>query len=208
MFLGGAHKSSESYTATSTLDPTGLFHAPGRPDLGCCLLYSHEAVSNSSATPWTVACHAPLSMGFPSQEYRSGLPFPPPGDLPNPGINLCLLHCRQLLHHCTTWEDRPQIALANSGCSKNCKKKKKKFTSYKPNLCFLKKKVKIAQSCPILCDPRDYTVHRILQARILEWVAYSFSRGSSQPRDGTQVSHIAGRFFTSWATIFLTEQQM
>ena len=87
-------------------------------------------------------------------------------------------------------------------------KKKKKFTSYKPNLCFLKKKVKIAQSCPILCDPRDYTVHRILQARILEWVAYSFSRGSSQPRDGTQVSHIAGRFFTNWATIFLTEQQM
>ena len=46
----------------------------------------------------------------------------------------------------------------------------------------------------------DYTVHGILQARILEWVAVPFSTGSSQPRDRTQVSHIAGRFFTSWAT--------
>ena len=43
-------------------------------------------------------------------------------------------------------------------------------------------------------------VHRILQARILEWVAFPFSRGSSQPRDRTSVSHIAGGFFTSWAT--------
>ena len=100
-------------------------------------------------------------------------------------------------------------------------------------------KVKVAQSCPALCDPTDYTVHGILQARILEWVAFSssrdlpnpgikprsptlqrilyllshqgsprllewvafpFSRGSSYPRDQTQVSHIAGGFFTSWAT--------
>ena len=43
----------------------------------------------------------------------------------------------------------------------------------------------------------DYAVHRILQVRILEWLAFPFSRGSSQPRDQTQVSHIAGRFFTS-----------
>ena len=46
----------------------------------------------------------------------------------------------------------------------------------------------------------DYTVHGILQARILEWVALPFSRGPSQPRDWTQVSCIAGGFFTSWAT--------
>ena len=45
-----------------------------------------------------------------------------------------------------------------------------------------------------------YTVHGILQARILEWVAIPFSRGSSQPREPTQVSHIAGRPFTIWAT--------
>ena len=59
--------------------------------------------------------------------------------------------------------------------------------------------MKVAQSCPTLCDPMDYTVHGILQARILEWVAFPFSRGSSQPRDQTQVSCIAGRFFTNWA---------
>ena len=48
-----------------------------------------------------------------------------------------------------------------------------------------------------LCDPMDYTVHGILQARVLEWVAFPFSRGSSQLRDWTQVSCIAGRFFTA-----------
>ena len=58
-------------------------------------------------------------------------------------------------------------------------------------------KVKVAQSCTTLCDPMDYTVHGILQARILEWVAFPFSRGSSQPRDQTQASCIAGGFFTS-----------
>ena len=46
----------------------------------------------------------------------------------------------------------------------------------------------------------DYTVHGILQARTLEWVAFPFSRGFSQPRDQTQVSRIAGGFFTTWAT--------
>ena len=58
----------------------------------------------------------------------------------------------------------------------------------------------VAQSCLTLCDPMDFrppgfSVLGILQARILEWVATSFSRGSFQPRDQTQVSHMAGRFF-------------
>ena len=44
-----------------------------------------------------------------------------------------------------------------------------------------RKEVKVAQSCPTLCDPMDYTVHGILQARILEWVAFPFSRGSPNP---------------------------
>ena len=57
--------------------------------------------------------------------------------------------------------------------------------------------VKVAQSCLTLCDPMDLTFHGILQARILEWVAFPFSRGFSQPRDQTQVSCIVGRFFTS-----------
>ena len=61
-------------------------------------------------------------------------------------------------------------------------------------------KVKVTQSCPTLCNPMDSTVHGILQARILEWVAIPFSSRSSQPGDQTQVSHITGRFFTSWAT--------
>ena len=60
--------------------------------------------------------------------------------------------------------------------------------------------VNVTQSCPTLGDPMDYIVHGILQARILEWVVFPFSRGSSQARDRIQVSHIAGGFFISWAT--------
>ena len=60
--------------------------------------------------------------------------------------------------------------------------------------------IEVAQSCPTLCDPvncspPDSSVRGILQAMVLEWVAISFPRGSSQPRDQTQVSHIAGRGF-------------
>ena len=62
----------------------------------------------------------------------------------------------------------------------------------------------VTQSCPTLCDlmdcsPPGSSAHGILRARILEWVAYPFSRRSSQPRNPTGVSCIAGRFFTSWA---------
>ena len=69
-----------------------------------------------------------------------------------------------------------------------------------------KKENEVSQSCPTLCNPMDYcsppgsSIHGILQARILEWVAIAFSRGSSWPRDRTQVSHIAGRHFNLWAT--------
>ena len=62
-----------------------------------------------------------------------------------------------------------------------------------------------AQWCLTFCDPMDWSlpgspVHEILQARILEWVAIPFSRGSSRPRNWTQVSCIASKFFTIWAT--------
>ena len=60
--------------------------------------------------------------------------------------------------------------------------------------------LRVAQLCSTLCDLMDYTVHGILQARILKWVALPFSRVSTEPRDRTQVSHIAVRLFTSWAT--------
>ena len=62
-----------------------------------------------------------------------------------------------------------------------------------------KVKVKVAQSSPTLCNPMDYTVHGILQARILEWVAYPFSSGSYRLRNQTSVSCIAGGFFSNWA---------
>ena len=58
-------------------------------------------------------------------------------------------------------------------------------------------KVKVTQSCPTLGNPMDYTVRGILQTRILEWESFPFSRGPSQPRGQTQVSCIAGGFFTS-----------
>ena len=63
----------------------------------------------------------------------------------------------------------------------------------------------VAQSCPTLSDPMDCSlpgssVHGIFQARILEWVAISFSRRSSWPRDWSQVSRIVGRRFTVWDT--------
>ena len=52
------------------------------------LLFSCEVMSDIFAIPWTIACQAPLTMGFSSQKYRSGLPLPSPGDLPDPGIEL------------------------------------------------------------------------------------------------------------------------
>ena len=60
--------------------------------------------------------------------------------------------------------------------------------------------VRVAELCPTLCDPMDYRIHGILQARIQEWAAFPFSRVSSQPRDWTQVSGTTGGFFTSWVT--------
>ena len=65
----------------SRIAPQELCPFPGE-----VLLFSHGFVSDSFATPWTAACQASLSMRFPRQEYWSGLPFPSPGHLPNPGI--------------------------------------------------------------------------------------------------------------------------
>ena len=69
------------------------------------------------ATPWTVAFRAPLSMGFPRQEYWSGLPFPPSGDLPNPGDESCIScsFCigRWILYHQATWEAQALMETIN-----------------------------------------------------------------------------------------------
>ena len=132
-------------------------------------------MSNSFVTPWTVAREAPLSMGFPRQEYWSGLPFHSPGNLPNPGI-------------------KPMFPALQAD-SLPTEPSGKPITVWS----------EVAQSCLTLCDPMDcsppgFSIHEIFQAWVLEWVAISFSRGSSQPRDWTRVSRIAGRRFTIWAT--------
>ena len=71
----------------------------------------------------------------------------------------------------------------------------------------------VAQSCPTLFNPMDCSlprssIHGIFQARVLEWVVISFSRGSSRPRDWTQVSRIVDRCFTTWATREVLNQDL
>ena len=93
-------------------------------------------------------------MGSSGQEYWSGLPFPSPGDLPNPGIELGLLHCRQILY-----------LLSHQG------------TKAPYGVLML-----VSQLCLTLCDPVDCSlpgssVHMILQGRILEWVSIPFCGG-------------------------------
>ena len=126
------------------------------------------------ATTWTAACQTPLSMGFSRQEYWSGMPFPSPGIFLTQGLNLCLLICSRFFT--TEAAGKPLL------------------------LCMWSRSV-----CPTLCSPIDCSlpgssVHGIFQARVLEWVAISFSRGSSQPRDWTSVSLTVVRCFTIWAT--------
>ena len=135
------------------------------------------------ATLWTVAHQAPPSIGFSRQEYWSGLPFPSPGDLPDPGI-----------------EPRSPALQADALTSEPPGKQRVQHNWMTSLSLTLSLHAKSLQSCLTLCDPLDYTLHGILQARILEWTAIPFSRGSSQPRDWTRVSHIVGRRFTIWAT--------
>ena len=111
-------------------------------------------------------------MGFSRQEYWSELPFPSPGNLPDPGIEPASLMSPALAGGfftiSATWEAHSESESRSA----------------------------MSDSLP----PHGlYIVHGILQARILDWVAFPFSRESSQTRDQTQVSRIAGRFFTSWA---------
>ena len=101
-------------------------------------------------TLWTVAQHAPQSMGSSRQEYWSGLPCPPPGSLPNPG----LLHCRQILYH-----------LSHQGSPTEPLKSESEVAQLCPTLCD-----------PMDCSPPGSPVHGILQARILEWVAMPSSQ--------------------------------
>ena len=137
--------------------------------------YHCAKLLQSDPTLWTIVHQAPLSVGFSRQECWSGLPCPPPGHLPNPAIK-------------PTSPVSPAL------------QKDSLLLSYQGSPNSIISEMKVTQSRLTRCDPMDYPVHGILQARILEWVAFAFSRGSFQPRDRTQISLITCGFFTSWAT--------
>ena len=133
-------------------------------------------------------------------------------------LDTCPSHCcLSPLSLCPDWI--PVLYLSPSPSFENlCHPALKSFIGTSPNWCglswictsFVSPSLigfggLVAQSCPTLCHPMDCSppgssVHVILPARILEWIAIPFSRVSSQSRDWTQVSHIAGRFLTIWAT--------
>ena len=107
-------------------------------------------------TPWTVACQTPLSIGFSRQEYYSGLPFPSPGDLSDPGIEprSPALQADSLP---TELQGKPCVKYAAAAAAKSL------------------------QSCPTLHDPMDCSppgssIRGIFQARVLEWGAIAFSK--------------------------------
>ena len=129
---------------------------------------------------------------------------------PTQGSNPGFPHCRRSLYCLSHQGSHRYLYLCTSEAILFCKHNTKNRTFSKDTLFFLKFAplehlcacMLTAQSCLTLCDPMNYSspgssVQGMLQARILEWVAFPFSGGSSQPRDRTQVSRIAGRFFTS-----------
>ena len=121
-----------------------------------------------TATLRTVVRQTSLSIGCSRPKYWSGLPFPPPGDLPDPGIkptSLCLLHWQ--VDFFTTEPPGKPIYHSREKNFRNID-----LTRNIQNI-YQQQKVKVTQSCWTLCDPMDYTVHGILQARILAWVAFS-----------------------------------
>ena len=121
---------------------------------------------------------APLSMGFSRQEYWTGLPCPPPGDLPNPGIKL-----------------RSPTLQADSLSSRSPGKPKNTGVG---SLSLLQG-IFLSQELNWGLLHCRWILHQLSHKgspRTLDWVAMPSSRGSSQPRDQIQVSHIAGRFFT------------
>ena len=133
----------------------------------CCLV---AKLCQAISTPWTVDCQAPLSIVFPRYDYWSVLPFPSPGDLPNPGIDLGSLMSPALAGGFVTtsnaWEAQGLL------CTKSL------------------------QSCLTLCDPLydslpGSSVHGILQASILEWVAMTSFRGSPQQMAWTCISYVS-----------------
>ena len=143
--------------------------------------YTVHGILQARILEWVLV---PFSKGFPNQGSNPGLP-----------------HWRRILYQLShqgsqyimqnAWLDKAQAGIRIVGKNIN-------NLTYTDDTSLRAESE--SQSCATFCNPMDYTVPGILQARILEWVAFPFSRGSSQPRDRSQVSCIAGRFFTSWAT--------
>ena len=136
-------------------------------------------------------------MGFPRQEYWSGLAFLSPGDLPDPGMEHSACISRWILYHWVTSEAIGICEHALKGGEGD-----KQFGVIDNRL--LSHKHADAQSCPTLCNPMNCSppgssVYEISQARLLEWVDIFSFRGSSQPKDWTWVSCIAGRFLINLA---------
>ena len=140
-------------------------------------------------TLWTLVLQAPLFMGFSRQEYWSGFPCPPPGDLSNPGIKIVFLTSVALAGGFFTTSATCHL---HKWLQRTNRKKPMKTTQlrfYRVHVC------SVTQSCPTLCSPVDCSipgssVHGILQARILEWVSMPSSRESSWARDQTCISYI------------------
>ena len=93
------------------------------------------------------------------------------GMFPTQGLNPCLVHW-QVDSLPLSYQESPIIVYVLCNCIMCIN-----------SVLIVCVKVKVAQLCLTLCDPMDYTVHAILQAKILEWVVFPFSRGSSQPRN-------------------------
>ena len=153
-------------------------------------------MNDSFATPWTVALQAPLSMGFPRREHWTGLPFPCPGDFPDPGIE-------PGSPWATAWGELAQVP-GSPPMDPTCGTVEGLEGEPPPHLDLYSPCpwLHSARSCPTLCEPTDCSppgssVHGISQARILQWVAVPSSRGASRPRDRTQVFGIVGGFFTT-----------
>ena len=148
------------------------------------LLHSHAWVLSCVwlfVTPRTVAHQVAMSMGFPRQKYWSGLPFPSPGDSPNSRIEPTFPAGRFFT---TELPGKPGLYRQDS-----------------LNHSWEVKSLSHVWLCsPMDCSPPGSSIHGILQARVLEWVDISFSSRSSQLREKTLVSGIAGRCFTLWAT--------
>ena len=152
-------------------------------------VYTCPAMADSLRSYGFIAHQAPLSTGFCRQEQWNGLPFPPPGELPDWRIQPASL----------TWQvdSLPLSHLGSHVCIHPPLNSPPKLPSRLSHFAVVYALSLIWLFCnPMNCSLPGSSVHGISQARILEWVALSFSRGSSRPRDRTHISCLAGGFFT------------